>query len=1499
MKNIKQFLHQPTLQGLIIGLAALALASFPVKATPYASGCVNSTGDQNGDIGFFLNEGGATVTVIYDDGSTNANFDGITTGLNVPRGSNYFNLQGHNGYQIRVFKIGSGSPSKISVDTDSNSIWANPGGLAINQNPKIGPEFGRIYVGSRGTGGYGFGTPGFKNYGIYALNADFTTALGQGTNSYGYSFYVNSGGSGPWRMRVAPGGSGIDNKLIVTDFSGGNSSVLLWNSDLSGYQPLLKGIGGANRLAAQTGNDSTWEVAVHGSLNTGDLQVWISEADWAIPANFANYGPNTGSGMYNDLLRFDIGAGPIPSDGWPGPPQYAYTVGLEGIANLRPFVDIDPKSGNIIAAIGRANGSNPNIQVLDPTGQTFLYLSGLGQPYFSQDVSQLAANDPWNGNLAGGTVGTYGGARVSPDGKYLASVDANSGITVANMLNGIPDDSTVFIVPNTPYTANSRGMDWDAADNVYICSSGQLLTRAYSLGATATCITSNDWTGTNGTFVAAAPPVIAKLTVTQPFASQNYGTPIPGVARISINTNFLSSPLAVSFSRSGALYANPSQAMYAINTNSSPYGPYGVQILTNSVIFPAGNFLGGGNFYVDVLITPTAFPVSTNSQSVVLGLSNPSAYQFGTPSKGTIFIQNTGPQLLVLTAASAGTSMYRGVTNDYAKFVITRNGDTNGPGNSAGSVSPNAFTITNLSFFGTAKYPLDYTARPQRADPADDNKIETPVDGPTAIVIYPGDTQVTCILGNPVLHTNFNYTPTNLTIVINLTNAISGTGSTNNIPTPEGYTYNVLPATVTLTELDNAVGPEVIVWSDPLTNAADSVNYTLTFAGTNFGPGGMPVVLPNYVNYQTSYLSGGSNDFEVLFGSDISTNVVSVPPSPVMLVSNWPLKALKMTVNKSQSTICGVNVFPHQQFGGNYALRFSMFLSLWSQYINDPFITQNFREYALFGVNHIGTNCMFRPSTTMIDGTGMFPTNSDGAWFAVDSGSQGITPADFELYLPGPVPNNGNPYGAGGGLRGWSSYSATALLPQGVFKHPPFDCMNTTEATRTVAKPGGGEPVNKWVDVSVEITSQTNLALYLNRSTWLGVNTAGLNPITNGLGFGYSYTNGTIMLGYDDPDRTISDASAFVYFSNVRVVELSPYISLMPGLLTNNIANSLIVTQGSSLVLTAAVNYATAPITSIWFKASSAVRGINNGTLSNPNVQSNWFNAAFANDSLALNNVGAAQGTNYVLVVRDPAGSVTSAPVSLDVFLTPANQIVTEGATALLSMRIAGPTNTMTYQWMTNNVNLVTSAHYPAASNLGTNVTATNLNIVNAQAADALTYAMMVVHTNATLTQYVTLTTVAAAPPASRTNLVGTSGVVFTAPAVTGGPLPTYQWRKGTANVAGATGTSLTLANLTTNDAGTYYVRMTRGGFLDTSTNVLYVIQPKFSNEQVAGANVVLSYFSPNTLEETTNSFRLQSSPVVTGPYVDTDGNYTISADGTVQITVPTSGGSMFYRLIH
>ena len=103
-----------------------ALAGQNVMATPYASGITNN----NGNIFFTLNESGGNVTVTYEDGSTNANFNGITTGLNLTKGTNSFVLGAHTSYQIAVFKSGNGIPSQTSSDAGTYNAWNSEIGRA-------------------------------------------------------------------------------------------------------------------------------------------------------------------------------------------------------------------------------------------------------------------------------------------------------------------------------------------------------------------------------------------------------------------------------------------------------------------------------------------------------------------------------------------------------------------------------------------------------------------------------------------------------------------------------------------------------------------------------------------------------------------------------------------------------------------------------------------------------------------------------------------------------------------------------------------------------------------------------------------------------------------------------------------------------------------------------------------------------------------------------------------------------------------------------------------------------------------------------------------------------------------------------------------------------------------------------------------------------------------------------------------------------------------------
>ena len=1074
------------------------------------------------------------------------------------------------------------------------------------------------------------------------------------------------------------------------DFSTANAALWQFSPDLTSSNLVLGAIGENQGIAAGIHGDFFGTPLMTGSLAASNLVLWTADPGMAVPAGTTpspqcgDGGPTT-VGMYNCIYRYDIGAGPLP---WTNSPNFGYSMGLAGIAELRPEVDIG-KDGKIIAGFGRANLSNPDIQILDPAGQNLLWNSW-------HDTA--GASDPWNGvNGSGTAVGTYCGVRVSPDGRFLASVDINNGITLATLTNGIPDDNSIFGILNASNVGNARGMDWDAADNIYVCSSGQGLLRVFSLGISTTCVTSNDWTGTNGTFHLILPNATATVVASQPKASQNYinslppGSPTPAVFTVGLDQNQLAAPVTVNFTLGGtAVY----QTNYTIILGPDENGTI---VSSNSVTFPAGSYPGGGGWSAHVLIVPTATPVSGPILTVSLRVVGGPSYLAGSPSSGTVTIDNTGPQLLVLSVATNNATMSRGIPHDYAKFVVTRWGDTNGPGNSFGSVAPHSFTITNFTYLGTAVYPVDYTAQAQRVDPAGDGVPQLPTDGAPGIVINPGDVAITNDVGNPVAHSNLNLAPTNVTINISLN---SGTSL-------QGYSYSVSNNPVTLTELDNTIGPEVVLWSDPLNSSADSANWTLTFASTSFATNTVPpVVVHNYINGATSIDGGGTNDFSVIFGNPVANDGVS--PSAAMVANGWT-NALRMTVNKNNAAVAGVNLYPQgQKFQGNYALRFSMYLSIWSSAVNNPFAGTTPREFAAFGINHTGTNCNWRLATPLTAGQGNGTTNADGDWFAIDAGDDSITPADFDAFTSPALPNAGIVN---------DLVSANGDQNNGIFKNPPFTTMTAS----------GGEPVDQWVDVSVEVTAQTNVTLYMNRAPVLDS-----FSLTNGGG----YNSGSVMLGYLDPVKDVSDNTAFAYYSNVRVVELSPYITAQP--------LSVIALQGANLSLTSSATFATSPITNTWSLADTNPFPVSV-------VKTDTANATNLTSTLTLNNVQF--GTNYLAVFSDPAGSVTGLVASVEVVIGPTNQSVNAGTNFVRFMAAANGPSAPTYQWKTNGVNLANNSHYAG-------VTTSILTITNVQLADMTTYSVAVSNPAGTVTPSATLTVNAPPPTFSTISIAGTNVVM-------------------------------------------------------------------------------------------------------------------------------------------
>jgi len=1329
----------------------------------------------------------------------------------LPKGSNYFNIGSHTGYAISCYKQGSGSPSVISDDTDLYSRWSgNPRGVAVNKNATIGANFGQLCVGYASD----TNTTVLKGRGLYLMNSDQSLVKGP----VAADFYAGSGASGPWRIRANDDGS-----FLVCDFSTANASLLQYSPDLSSSNLVLDIVGQTPAVLAGVHGDFFGTPVMKGSLAEGNLELYTFDSGMGAPADTnCIKGPLTFQGSYNCVFKYNIGAGPLP---WNKRPDYAYTMGLDGIAELRTEGDVGD-DGKVYCGFGRANASNPNLQILSPVPTTngitgdlvnkdiqfaassatnWLYTGGasyLGMP-FNTPPEGGASGDPWVGiNGSGSAQGTYAGVRISPDGQFFASVDRFNGVTIATLTNGIPDDGTIFGINaaalGSVNTGNSRGMDWDPANNIWVISSGQGLLRCYSLGLTTTCVTSNDWTGTNGTFSLTYPGDKASLTVVNPDASQNYvnntvnpGVPIPGVFRIALNTSdtTASGPTFVGFVRSGsANYTNN----YTINTNETPNG---VTVYPNGVLFPAGVFAGsnGPNWNVDVEVIPTALPVSGPTTTFNVRLLSGTNYTAAAPLSGNISILNTGPQLLQLTAATPSTQggMNRGIPNDYAKFVITRLGDLNGPGNDSLTVVPKSLTITNINYLPPAAGAsfmaspgIDFTAGAQNFTGS------TPVDGFPGIVIAPGDVTVEAIIGNPVKHTDTSLTRTNLEVVINLTNtvAIGTPASTTNVLSGEGDPYAVETDSLTLDVYDNALGGEVVIWSNPLTNSFDSTNWTLVHGSIN--QGGSPTLPTVISNYDNSANFDG-NAFYAAFGKSVNDpggdGGVDVPPSDTMNANGWAT-ALKMSVNKNPGYAgeSGVNLYPQipgapwngsnfMVFHGNYALRFDMYLSLYDFGLNNPTIGTPAREFAAFGINHFGTNVNWRLDINpRADGTGARPVNADGEWCAIGAASGSVTPADYDMFispawamfdadgtpLTNTIPFTTNLYVAAPLTNAYQSspgiYSGETNLfanggvpndqqsannnqigggPQnGIIKNPPFSGIN----------PNGGAPCNGWIDVSLELTRQTNLSLKVAQQQIFRSST--ITPIF-GTANPLAPFAGTPMLGYLDPNIDISDYSAFVYFSNLRIVELSPFIPW-----TNQPVADLIVTQGASFTLSSGATFASNPLTNVWYDALVVGTSVEVATNISA-LSTSVFNATNGIDTLTVNNIQS--GSNYVSVWSDVAGSITSYVSRVEVVLPVADQTVAFAGTAIFEVVISGDALLpKTYQWMFDGTNILDGPHYAGA-------TTANLSIANVTMADVGAYTCVVSNANSSVAVTASLTVIDTFQPYEFTDVTSTGSEVL------------------------------------------------------------------------------------------------------------------------------------------
>lgn len=184
----------------------------------------------------------------------------------------------------------------------------------------------------------------------------------------------------------------------------------------------------------------------------------------------------------------------------------------------------------------------------------------------------------------------------------------------------------------------------------------------------------------------------------------------------------------------------------------------------------------------------------------------------------------------------------------------------------------------------------------------------------------------------------------------------------------------------------------------------------------------------------------------------------------------------------------------------------------------------------------------------------------------------------------------------------------------------------------------------------------------------------------------------------------------------------------------------------------------------------------------------------------------------YDLVISLPTG----APPTITTH--PRSQTVTAGASVTFDV-VASGTAPLSYQWRKDSENLVGQ-------------TGTSLTLNSVQASHAGSYTVMVSNGagNATSNPAVlTVNPAAVAPtitthPQSQTATAGAT-VMFNVVA-TGTPPLSYQWRKGSEDLAGQTGSSLTLANVQSAHAGSYTVVVRNAADSVTSNPATLTVNP-------------------------------------------------------------------------
>ncbi len=370
--------------------------------------------------------------------------------------------------------------------------------------------------------------------------------------------------------------------------------------------------------------------------------------------------------------------------------------------------------------------------------------------------------------------------------------------------------------------------------------------------------------------------------------------------------------------------------------------------------------------------------------------------------------------------------------------------------------------------------------------------------------------------------------------------------------------------------------------------------------------------------------------------------------------------------------------------------------------------------------------------------------------------------------------------------------------------------------------------------------------------------------------------NGTWRPGQANPPGSVYNPGDATSHPGATVT--APTITTQPA--------SQTVNAGATVSFTVSAT-GTAPLSYQWMKGGANISGATTATLT-------------------LSSVTTANAGSYTVRVSNSAGSVTSAAATLTVNTVataptittqPASQNVTAGSTVSFTVSATG-TAPLAYQWMKGGINI-------------SGATTATLTLASVTSANAGTYTVLVSNSAGSVTSapaILTVSTVGApaitSQPVSQ-NVTAGATVTFTVGATGTAPL-SYQWMKSGANLSGATTSTLTLASVTTADAGSYTVLVSNSAGSVTSAAATLTVNPAV----VASAGTAIlgwnnlgmhcmdSDFSVFSILPPYNTIEAQL--IVNGMLVTNGSGYTLSyqaiADPNGSINSTDQGKTDFYQ---